>query len=331
MTNPEPKPVVVVTFPVGRADGERLRAGLSDAADVRFLAELADDERIPALEAASALLLWNWRREIRPGEPSAMNGIRFIQLVSAGADHVPFAELPPDAVVAGNVGAYADPMAEHVLAMVLALAKRLPQNHAKLARGEFDQFTLNTALRGATAGVLGFGGIGKATARLLRPFGTKILAVNTSGRTDEAVEAVVTLDRLDDVLARSDIVVISLPLTHRTRGLIGARELELMKPEAILVNVARGAIVDQEALYHRLVDHPGFSAGIDAWWTEPFGAGQFRTDFPFFDLPNLLGSPHNSAVVPGAIEDAAMHAVANLVRYFRGDEPAGVMRAEDYA
>jgi glycerate dehydrogenase len=322
--------VVVVTFPVGRADEERLRAGLSEDADVRFLATLSDDERGPALHEAEALLLWNWRREIRPEDLPAMNGIRFIQLVSAGADHLPFVELPPRAVVAGNVGAYAEPMAEHVLAMVLALAKRLPQNHAKMARGEFDQFTLNAALRGATAGILGFGGIGKATARLFRAFGTKILAVNTSGLTDEDVEFVGTLDRLDDVLAGSDVVVIALPLTRRTRGLIGARELELMKPEAILVNVARGAIVDQEAVYRHLGGHPGFSAGIDAWWTEPFGAGEFRTDFPFFDLPNLLGSPHNSAVIPGAIQDAAMHAVANLVRYLRGEDLIGVMRAEDY-
>jgi glycerate dehydrogenase len=103
-----------------------------------------------------------------------------------------------------------------------------------------------------------------------------------------------------------------------------------MKATAVLVNVARGAIVDEDALYEHLRTHPEFSAGIDAWWSEPFGSGQFRVDHPFFELPNVLGSPHNSGVLPGVTEEATRRAAANVLRFLRGEPVTGLVRAEDY-
>ena len=200
--------------------------------------------------------------------------------------------------MAGNVGAYADPMAEHVLAMALALAKRLPQNQARMAEGIFDRAE-TLRLRGRTVGILGYGGIGKACARLFRPFGTRIYAINTSGRADENADQAGTLADLHDMLAAADIVVVTLPLTRATRGLIGAPELGLMKADAILVNVARGAIVDEDALFEHLKAHPDFCAGIDTWWDEPKPGQPFRPRLPFLSLPNVIGSPHNSGDVPG--------------------------------
>lgn len=94
--------------------------------------------------------------------------------------------------------------------------------------------------------------------------------------------------------------------------------------------MARGAIVDQAALYQHLRTHPEFSAGIDAWWVEPFGSGAFRVEHPFFELPNVLGSPHNSALVPAIMEEATARAAANVRRFLRGDAVTGVVRVEDY-
>ena len=243
---------------------------------------------------------------------------------------MPFADLPSQLLVASNPGAYATPMAEHVLAMTLALAKRLLVEDQKLKQGEFDQFTPNRLLAGMTAGILGFGGIGRATARLMRAFGMRIAAINTSGTSPEPTDFLGTLHDVEHVLRQSDVVVISLPLTRTTRGLIRQEELTWMKPDAILVNVARGAIIDEEALYTHVKSHPTFLVGIDAWWTEPFLHGSFRMEYPFLDLPNVLGSPHNSAVVPHALVDAARLAAENVKHFLTGEQVTGIVRREDY-
>jgi phosphoglycerate dehydrogenase-like enzyme len=243
---------------------------------------------------------------------------------------MPFAELPGHLVVASNPGAYAAPMAEHVLAMTLALAKRLLIQTEKLRRGDFDQFAPNREVAGLSAGILGFGGIGRATARLMCALGMRILAINTSGTASDPVDFIGTLDDLEHVLRASDVVLIALPLTRITRGLIGKEQLAWMKPDAILINVARGAIVDEEALYLHLQSHPAFMAGIDAWWTEPLFQGVFRQAFPFLDLPNVIGSPHNSGIVRGIRGAAFRLAAENVRRFLLGEPVRGIARREDY-
>ena len=321
------------TVTVGLRTSKEVRAvieeALSPAVKLVFLKETAETER-GAPPDTEVLISWNPWRELGESGVAELRQLRLIQLVSAGADHVRFGELPQDVIVASNPGAYAEAMAEHVVGMALALAKRLPPRHAQMARGEFDQRSRSRMLKGATCAILGFGGIGRATARLFRPFGARVAALNSSGQTDEELEFIGTLRDLDEVLQTADVVVIALPLTRETRGLIGTRELELMKSDAILVNVARGAIVQEEALYRHLQGHPEFMAGIDAWWDEPHDGEPFRTNFPFFELPNVLGSPHNSALVPGFEVAAIKRAVDNVQRFLRGEPIRGVVRREDY-
>lgn len=322
--------LVVVSYP---ADEDYARINtevLGGDATVVFLRDVPEAERPAVLARAEVLIGWNLARELPPGALLSSPALRFIQLLSAGADSVDFAAIPTDVPLAGNVGAYAEPMAEHVLAMTLALAKRLPQRHAALAHGEWQQAEPLLTLRDAVCVILGFGGIGRATARLLRPFGARIYAVTRSGLAEEDVEFAGTLDDLDKALAVADVLVVSLPLTRTTRGLIGAHELALMKPTAILINVARGAILDERALYEHLAANPDFTAGIDAWWDEPRGGAPFRTDYPFFDLPNVLGSPHNSGIVAGVLPSAARRAAENALRYLRGEPVTGVMDRAEY-
>ena len=324
---------IVVTFTTSPEDKALFLETLGSEASfgsLTFLNEVPPEQREQVLERAHILLSWNFPREIHPQDYLHLQQVRFIQLLSAGADHMPFADLPPHILVASNPGAYATPMAEHVLAMTLALAKRLLVENQKLRNGEFDQFTPNRLLAGMTAGILGFGGIGRATARLMRAFGMRIFAINSSGTSPEPTDFLGTLHDLEQVLRQSDVVVISLPLTSATRGLIGKQQLAWMKQDAILVNVARGAIIDEEALYTHVKSHPTFLVGIDAWWTEPFLHGTFRMEYPFLDLPNVLGSPHNSAVVPHVLVDAARQAAENLKRFLRGEKVTGIARREDY-
>lgn len=322
--------LVVVSYPVDEEYAGINTDVLSGEATVRFLRQVPEAERTAALDGAEALIGWNLSRELPDGALERATKLGFIQLLSAGADGIDFRTIPENVPLAGNVGAYAEPMAEHVIAMTLALAKRLPQRHAGLARGEFNQAEPVLTLDGALCAILGFGGIGTATARLMRAFGARIHAINTSGRTTEEVDFIGTLADLDQILAAADVLVVSTPLTNATRGLIGARELSLMKPTAILVNVARGTIIDEQALYEHLRASPGFCAGIDAWWHEPSGGRPFTTGYPFFDLPNVIGSPHNSGIVAGVLPAAARHAAENVRQYLRGEAVRGVMRREDY-
>ena len=233
-----------------------------------------------------------------------------------------FSAIPPRTAVAGNVGAYAGPIAEHVMAMTLSLC----QAPAGRARGHGPgpvpaRRDPSRTLHGAVCGILGFGGIGQATARLMRPVRRAVHALNSSGQTTEPVDWIGADADLDQLLAASDVLVISIPLTAATRGLIGKRELALMKPDAILVNVARGAIESTSRRSMPTCPPTRASArAIDAWWDEPRTAAQFHTDYPFFELPNLLGSPHNSGDVPGC-EQSPRAGPREHLRLFLDGEP----------
>ena len=190
-------------------------------------------------------------------------------------------DLPRELPVAANKGGGAEPMSEHIVALALAAAKRLFVEHANLKSGEFNQRSTNRMLRGGVCGILGFGNVGVATARLMRAFGMKIHAINRRGASHEPTDWIATTDLLDEMLCVADVLVISAALTTATERLIGARELALMKENAILINVARGEIIDKAALYAHLVSHPHFFAGIDAWWVEPVRQGHFAMRYPF--------------------------------------------------
>jgi len=329
-TPPRAFRLVAVSYPVDE-DYDRINAEvLAGDAEIVSTYALDDAQRTEVLRRAEALLAWDLPSEIPAGALDQAAGLRLVQLLSAGVDAVDFTALPCRLIVASNAGAYSAAMSEHVLAMVLSLAKRLPQRHAALVAGRYEKWAPARTLDGSVCVILGFGGIGIATARLMRAFGARVYAVTRSGETSEPADFVGTLDDLDQVLAAADVLVVSLPLTLTTRGLIGQRELALMKPDAILVNVARGAIIDQAALYEHLRAHPDFSAGIDTWWDEPAGDAPFRPDYPFVDLPNVIGSPHNSSIVPGTMLSGARAAAENVRRYLRGETLTGVIRRSDY-
>jgi len=256
--------------------------------------------------------------------------LRVIQTVSAGVDGLPFKAIPDAVTVLSNAGAYAEPMAEHAFSMILALAKNLMRNHELLKAGVFEQKTPTEELRGKVMGVLGYGGVGKAVAKLAKCFGVRVYALNRSGRGDEYVERIYTLDRLDDFLSECDILVVTAPLNNQSRNLLNASRLNLMKENAILVNLGRAAVISEPDLYAHLLKHSGFRAALDVWWKEPAGDAKFSPDYPFLDLPNFLGSPHNSGVVKDMFPRVALSAANNLRSFFDGSGYKNVVSRSDY-
>jgi phosphoglycerate dehydrogenase-like enzyme len=320
---------LVVTYPLSGRSRAIVSEGLAGVGDVIYLADLAPEDRAAALRRAAALLAHDTSKELSPDEIQLIGNARLLQFTAAGIDWVPTRGLPPELPVAANKGGGVEPMAEHIVALALAAAKRLFIEHASLKRGEFNQHSPNRMLRGGVCGILGFGSVGVATARLMRAFGMRIHAINRRGTSDEPTDWIATTARLGDMLRASDVLVISAALTTQTAGLIGAGELALMKEDAILINVARGEIVDEAALYAHLREHPKFSAGIDAWWTEPVRHGRFAMAHPFLDLPNVIGSPHNSAGGGAWRDQYLRRAVANCRLALLGETPLNLIGPDE--
>ena len=317
-----PTPKLLVTYEAGDASREIIEEAAGDELDVTYLDDVADGDRSTALKSADALLAMNTAKELEPGEVELIGGARLVQFIASGVDFVPLGDLPETLTIASNGGAYAEPMAEHAVMMTLAALKRLTVEQDKMKAATFDQFEPNRMLSGSVCGILGFGGIGKATARLMRAFGAKVHAINRSGSTDEPVDWIGTDADLGQLLEASDVLILSLPLTPASERLIGKPELARMKPDAVLVNLARGEIIDETALYEHLTANPVFWACIDAWWIEPVRHGRFEMAHDFLARPNVIASPHNSASVHGWRKVSLGRAVANIRRVLiDGQEP----------
>jgi len=318
------RPLVLVTHQADESVRRAYSDVLAESAQVCFLGDLGESTRDVVNKATVFSALFP-DRELATVSEAISDRLELLQLITSGANHVDLARWPKDVLIATSPGAQSPEIAEHALALMLAGAKNLFDRHVKLKRGEFDQFSNNRLLAGAICGIIGFGGIGKATARLCRAFGMEIHALNRSGTTDESVEFVGTLEDLPRVLAGADFVVLSIELTTRTANLIGASELALMKPDAVLVNVARAGLVSEDALYRHLREHPSFVACVDAWWKEPSTHGSFSTDLPLLELPNLIGSPHNASRVPGITAKMSLHAALNIYQFLVNGLPDHVV------
>jgi phosphoglycerate dehydrogenase-like enzyme len=188
----------------------------------------------------------------------------------------------------------------------------------------FELMIVADALAGASAVVYLTEFDEAARAEALRNIGALL-----TGGTDERVDWIGTPERLNELLEVADILLISAPFTRATYGLIGAAELRRMKDDAILVNVARGEIVQERPLYDHLVGHPRFTDCIDAWWIEPVRHGAFRIDQPFLDLPNVIASPHNSAQGGDAHDISLRRAVENCRRALTGEAPLHVIGLDE--
>ncbi len=277
-----------------------------------------------------AMLVGNPRREVPGWDPTLVPSLRFVQRIFTGLDEFPFDAFPPTVEIAGNAGGYGPFVAEHAIALLLAVTHNLPQNLALVRAGKLRPPLANRYLRGATVLVLGFGSIGHEIARRLRALGARVEGLSRTGRADPDAEAMYAATELRTALARADAVIDCRPLTRATKGSIDAGALAVMRPDAAFVNVGRARTVDEGALYEHLRTHPGFRAATDVWWDEDFAGGALRSRFPFPELPNFLGTPHVAGIGAAARDHAESAALENLVRFFRGERPRFIADPREY-
>lgn len=287
---------------------------------------LPPEDVLPQVE----VLLCAGLRHFTPPMIEALASLRLVQSLPAGADHLPPGLFRDGVAICSGAGAAPYHIAEHAFALLLAAARNVVAHTNALRAGEFDRAPINRTLRGKHLVVLGFGHVGRAVATLGRAAGMEISALNRSGTTAEEVDFVGTLADLETVLPRADYLVLTLPLTQRTLDLMGRAELGAMKPDATLVNVGRGRVIQEEALYDHLEAHPDFRAGIDVWWSYPSesgGARPFR--LPFHTLGNFIMTPHVAGHVPNHRAAMMKLAMENIENFFKGKPLINQLTHED--
>ncbi|HEY3751106.1 MAG TPA: NAD(P)-dependent oxidoreductase [Pseudonocardiaceae bacterium] len=231
--------------------------------------------------------------------------LRYVLRIGTGTDNIDVAEAHSRGIVVESLaGLNAPAVAEYAFALLLAAAKHIPEADRSLRSGEWTRF-YGRHLGGRTLGLVGFGEIARAMVPKARGFGMDVIAHRRSAGTQDSDG--VSMVSLDELLTSSDFISVHVPLTDATRGMIGARELALVKPGTVLVNTARGAVVDEQALYDALVDGRIGAAALDVFSVEPPGP------MPLFDLPNVVVSPHNGGYSDLVTELTARSAAERIV------------------
>jgi phosphoglycerate dehydrogenase-like enzyme len=242
-----------------------------------------------------------------------LESLRWIHMVSAGVNHLlPLDWLPPGVVLTNSSGVHSELAGEYAAAAVLALNFRVPAHATNQRRGHWDQ-VFNSPVGGKTVVLIGLGAIGGSAARQLRRLGLRVLGVRRSGRSHPHAHRVYGPAALPELLPRADFVVVTAPLTPETRHLLGAKELDLLRPGAGLVNMSRAALVDYEALAPRLEAGTLGGAIIDVAQPEPL-----PPDSPLWRTPNLLITPHVSSDPTDYVERMARIVVDNARRLVAG-------------
>ena len=272
------------------------------------------------LPDASVVLLWDFSSHLLREHFHQARSLQWVHVAGAGVDAV-----MTDRIVASNVvvtnarGVFNQSIAETVVAMMLVFAKDMLTTIAlQTRRGWVHRDT--EMLAGQTALLLGAGEIGRATGRALGALGVKVVAVATSERNDQTLGHVRAVEDLDILLPTADFVVLILPLTELTRGIMGAEQFALMKSTARLVNVGRGQLVKEDALIEALQSKSIAGAALDVFETEPLPGSS-----PLWRMPNVIVSPHMSADFHGWIEALADQFVDNLDRWLCRKPPLNVV------
>lgn len=215
-------------------------------------------------------------------------------------------------VVTNAAGLHATPLAEFVVFAMLYFARRWPRMVAEQRAHHWERCAIDTLER-KTLGIIGLGQVGRAVARLAKPFGMRVIGTRRSG-AESGVDQVYPADQVATVLEQSDYVVLSVPQTSETIGLVGTRELAVLKPGAVLINIARGTIVDESALTEALRSGRLAGAALDVFTREPLPA-----DSPLWDMPNVLVTPHSMSTACDENERLTDLFCDNLRRYLKGE------------
>jgi phosphoglycerate dehydrogenase-like enzyme len=271
-------------------------------------------------EIADAEIVVSW--SVRPQQIAAAKKLRWIHSTAAAVHQMIFPELVNSDIILTNAREVHGPVvAEHVIALIFALAKKIPHSvrlQEKHVWGQqilWDELPRIREIAGATVGMVGLGSIGRQAVKSAKALGMRVIAVREHPeKGSEGADAVFGPAQIDELFRQADYIVLAAPVTSSTKAIVNAERLALMKPDACLINVGRGPLVDEAALATALREKRIGGAALDVFPKEPLAA-----DSPLWDVPNLLITPHTAALTDKLWERQYALFSENLRRYLKGE------------
>ena len=309
-----PKLKLVMMWETGPGMAERVRSQVPEY-DVTLATE--PDRLLREIADADAAF-----GRLPKGPFLAAKRLRWVQSMGVGFETMLYPEMiESDVVITNTAGAFDAAMAEHVFALLLSLTRGMRAYHElQKARG-WSREAPAIQLAGKTMGVLGLGTIGRAVAIRAKAFGMRVIALDAQVKLPpEGVDAVFGPDRMETVFRESDVIVVALPLTERTKGLVNRERLRLMKRTACVVNVARGPIIAEADLIEALRAGEIAGAGLDVFEREPL-----PKESPLWDMANVVITSHVAGRSPEGVDNIEAVLVENLRRFARGEPLVNVI------
>jgi len=312
---------------LGRPDEPLLQMLLEAASDLRVVVGDRMEELAPAAPDATLILSWSATRELLRDVLAVTPHLRWLHIMSAGINHLLSPELAATpALLTNGKGAFSSSLGEWVMGAILYFAKDFRRLIRVQGEGRWEPCDV-TEVKGQTVGIVGYGDIGREVGTRAHAFGMHVLGLTRRGPATpppgDPAEAIFGPAERLDMIARCDYVVVTAPLTPETRGLMGAAEFAAMRPDAVLINIGRGPVVDEQALIAALSQGRIKGAALDVFHEEPLPEGH-----PLFRLENVLLSPHCADHTPTWLRDAMQLFLENLQRYRMGEPLRNVVVKE---
>ncbi|MEM2926228.1 MAG: 2-hydroxyacid dehydrogenase [Candidatus Bathyarchaeia archaeon] len=310
----------VLGFKASGDEVEILRKFLPEGVELRTLATGSEEELINLSRDAEVLITHRASRNLIESSKS----LRLIQVPAAGVDGIDLeAAREKGTIYVANVGGLLSrAVAEHVFSLILALAKRTIELHGYLSSGNWRRIEPQV-LYGKSLGIIGYGNIGREVGRLGRAFHMRVLAIRRHPEVDYTTDFMGGPEDIGFVMAEADFVVISVPLTKETKGLIGAKELMAMKPSGYIINISRGPVIDQGALYMALKEGKIAGAGLDVFDPEPPDPRN-----PLLKLENVVMSPHVAGAWKATVAERMRISAENIRRLMEGKKPINLINLD---
>lgn len=304
---------------------ERLRANLPDDIEVIHPEVGTDEELVKLAKDVEVIVSTRLSAVVAENAPK----LKLLQKTGAGVDDMPFDALKPETFMANTSGSNPVPLAEGAVSLVWALAKRIVSRHLTFMGGREN--TRGVLLMGKTAGILGMGAIGSEVARRLKAVGMRVIGLrrerNEKIREELGIDWIGGVDELDYLMRESDFLIVTIPLTPDTKGMVGEREFSLMKEGSYVVNVARAAIIQEKPFYDALKSGKLAGAGIDVWWQPHFWdplwnvEGKPASKYPYWELDNVICIAHQIGSSDSQSDASFKIMIENIIRTRDGLPP----------